>query len=75
MMANERYVLAVDIGSTNIKARIYDGKFKVQASNSKKVHNFFNDSLFIAKSFIFFYTHIWEKYSRIDQVKFLKYSR
>ena len=41
-MANKRYMLAVDIGSTNIKARIYDGKFKVQASNSEKVQFFFS---------------------------------
>ena len=40
-MADKRYMLAVDIGSTNIKARIYDGKFKVQASNSKQVFDIF----------------------------------
>ena len=46
-MADKRYMLAVDIGSTNIKARIYDGKFKVQASNSKQVFDiFFVISLF-----------------------------
>ena len=68
-------MLAVDIGSTNIKARIYDGKFKVQASNSKKVQFFFfffNDSL---SKVLYFFTPIYEKkYSRMDQIKFLQYS-
>ena len=54
MMANKRYMLAVDIGSTNIKARIYDGKFKVQASNSKKVQFFFFFSMIHYQKFYIF---------------------
>ena len=40
VMENKLYMLAVDIGSTNIKARIYNEEFKVQASNSKQVFYF-----------------------------------
>ena len=61
MMANERYMLAVDIGSTNIKARIYNGKFKVQASNSKKVHNFFLMIVYSLLKVLYFCTPIFEK--------------